>query len=454
MSIRFFAFVFVSFLLTAFQSVRGERPNAWEWSPYTIRAYVSVSEGTRNVLAPETIETVPLYLDEMATQWIGNFWNFQAKTIPSSFRENIFVDQDSLDPKFWETVEENTDKVVLLEIEIKGDLFVLYAREIDIRTRTLGAEIAVYLSDPEKIPQVCFEAICTVFAPIGLIEQLEGESVKIRMRGAELQTVQEIGVPLDQGAVFVPFVRSMERDGSLKSIIRVPWTALVYENRSGSRVTAKINSGIRSPISSRRRGRQEQLALRIGLPETPTHLKLVARVADSETANSLLKYRIYEKNDDDPKGTMIGETGFDGTFTLSPEPDKELRLLYVRQGNALVARLPVIRGLDSEREVPIPDSPVRLAAEATLLGIQEELIDMVARREILLARKNALDTKGDKTTAASVNAEITRLRKYDDFIMRIDLEHGKFRSNDPIVQKRIDKMFEETRKMVYDFSRR
>lgn len=429
-------------------TLNAETPTTWEWTPYKVHAWVVASDSAASSFPNDISGELSASLEPLVRQWLGRFWEFQAESAVGGVRTEILRNWENLNAEGWIEKHENGDKVFFVLVDLEKGEPCIRIRELDLKTRLFGGEHFASVPNSKLITQTAVMAMCEAFSPLALIERVENESAMIVLRAAELRPNFEFGESLKPGNVFVPVVRVLDRDGTCKQVARVPWTALSFESQNGSRVVSRVESGLRSPLSTRRRGRVEQLAIRLKLPENSTQLHLISKVTSDEGPISLPQYQIFEKNRDEENGTMIGMTDFGGRFELPPNPDRELRTLYVRQGKVLLARLPIIRGIDSECEVAIPDAPVRLAAEAVLRGIQEKLIDHLARREVLLARYAAQEADGDYDGLAKTNDELVRLKNIRDYLLQLDIEQTKYRSDDPVVQRRIDKMFEETRKMV------
>ena len=61
-------------------------------------------------------------------------------------------------------------------------------------------------------------------------------------------------------------------------------------------------------------------------------------------------------------------------------------MLFVKSGGVLLARLPIVPGAEEHVDVPLPDDDVRLRAAARLAAFREDMVDLVARRNIFMAR--------------------------------------------------------------------
>ena len=79
-------------------------------------------------------------------------------------------------------------------------------------------------------------------------------------------------------------------------------------------------------------------------------------------------------------------------------------MLLIKHGGQLLAKLPVVPGAERRINVPLPDDEARLVAEARLAAVREDLIDVVARRNILMARTRQKIEKKDFAAAQAVAA--------------------------------------------------
>jgi len=82
---------------------------------------------------------------------------------------------------------------------------------------------------------------------------------------------------------------------------------------------------------------------------------------------------------------LVGRTDHNGVLSI-PAANFPLQVLYVKHGGALLARLPMVPGLKPNLEAEIMDDDRRLAAEGFITALQENLVDLVVLREILITR--------------------------------------------------------------------
>jgi hypothetical protein len=98
------------------------------------------------------------------------------------------------------------------------------------------------------------------------------------------------------------------------------------------------------------------------------------------------------------------------------------------------------------------DDRKRLEAEAKLVGIREELIDLVARRSILAARTRAKIKANDLKAANNLVRELEGMPTATEFEQqRIRQQERLIESDDPRIQQRIEKLFNDTRDVLAEF---
>ena len=99
----------------------------------------------------------------------------------------------------------------------------------------------------------------------------------------------------------------------------------------------------------------------------------------------MIGYELYEKNLETTDMTFIGRTDWNGRLWVE-KTDQPLRLLYVKNGGAVLARLPFVPGLYPKVVADLSGDDIRLQAEAYIRGVQNSIVDLVAIRELFKAR--------------------------------------------------------------------
>ncbi|MEY4568045.1 MAG: hypothetical protein RLY14_3015, partial [Planctomycetota bacterium] len=133
-----------------------------------------------------------------------------------------------------------------------------------------------------------------------------------------------------------------------------------------------------------------------------------------------------------------------------------LVLLYVKNGETLLARLPIVVGLQPLYVAEVPDDSRRLEAEAFLRGLQSEVVDLVALRQVAAARVRLRMEEGKLDQAKQLVDELRQLKDYEK--MARDLDNVQRQVLDPasgpltpVAQLRIEKMFQQTRELLQKY---
>jgi hypothetical protein len=116
-----------------------------------------------------------------------------------------------------------------------------------------------------------------------------------------------------------------------------------------------------------------------------------------------------------------------------------------------LAKLPVVPGAEPEIVVPLPDDDMRLEAEARLAAMREELVDVVARRNILMARARQKIEDKDFEAAQELMRSVDQLPGRSQFNLTLTTASRLLRSDDPQIQRRIDQLFEATETVLSQY---
>jgi hypothetical protein len=181
-------------------------------------------------------------------------------------------------------------------------------------------------------------------------------------------------------------------------------------------------------------------------------LQLGSRALPGKPGSSrpLAGYDIYSHPADSPTTTLLGRTDGRGELTV-PADASPVRVLLVKHGGETMARLPIMPGLLPIAHAEVPDDDARLAAEGQVTGLQENLIELVANRAVLMVRIRARMRDGKLDEAKQLMEELRKLGRQDELSLLIDMRKRAAISEDPRMQKKIDRLFEDTREIVIRF---
>lgn len=133
-----------------------------------------------------------------------------------------------------------------------------------------------------------------------------------------------------------------------------------------------------------------------------------------------------------------------------------LYLYYIKNGETLLARLPIITGYRDSEKADLPDDRRRLQAEAFLKGIQGEILDLVVRRKILDARIRRKIDEGKLDEASSLLDELKKVRSYEGLSAQIQNIERRAESTEnglipAPVKERINKMLSTTSDLMKNY---
>ncbi|MDO4550857.1 MAG: hypothetical protein Q4C96_06355 [Planctomycetia bacterium] len=445
-----------------------------EMSPYNITIILTVEP---NQNSSEITAHLKSDLENQINSRIGGAWNVTFMEPPGSLAGNMINNLDSLQ---FSTLPENIlggDKVIFLAVRFIPDTrsYKIFARELDVRMQTFSSIYQEEVPVSWKLGSCLFHSMMSVFAPISIIESLDGEKVTLRVRAANLPTPEKGILLMKPGMVGMPIVRYNNAKGVAQKIQPVIWTFLVVEELQNRDVFCKLETGIRSPLSNRRRGRIEQTVLAIHPTQKSTILRLTSR---QERGKPLAGYAVYtlgtsasvtpeNKNRDllpeelKPADTLdkktgkklylVGRTNRHGEIEIPPQKDSPLALVIVKSGATILAKLPIIPGQEPFLTAEIPDMDMILETESINVGLQQELVDMVASRQIYLARAKTFLEEDDVENAKKMLAEIRLLPTREVFERTVLEKQKEFYSSEKNTQKQIEKMFTETLVLMAKF---
>jgi hypothetical protein len=413
----------------------------WEFDPYRIRLVVAFEDDTQ--FTSERREQIKDEVCEQIEAYIGAPWEVDVVLAAGSLQWRMLSSLSALAAA--EVMgENNCDKAWLAVVRRDTMESYIEVREYDTLTQHWGPLLRREVPRIERLSHELFRALLAVFAPLAEIDAVEESTAQLRWRAGMLPSRDPQVLLFQVGDVLEPYLRSTDRDGNTRKVQNIDWTYLAVTSVEGGSGTATVYTGLRSPLARRKRGRVQQLALAVRSEPGVTQLQLRSR---SEDAQPLVGYEVYAYAPDSPATTLLGYSDADGFIDIPPGAAR-LRLLLIKNGNELLARVPVVPGLKQHLELRLADDAPRLAAEGFLIGLQERLIDVVVRRHVLIARIKLRIEQGQLDDASRLMDELRRMDSQQQFLLALDQQQQKSLASDPVVQRKIEKMFATARELV------
>ncbi len=423
--------------------------SVWELTPYQIQACITLGNDAR--LTPELADEVARHLVARTDTLIGPAWFLQAVPTPPELRSLAFqLAQPALPlpPDAW-LHRLDLDKLVFITISAdETGSYAIWAREFDQRLRLWSTPRSYQVPQRERLPAAAVQALLEVFCPLAQVEMRSEKEAVLLLRGGALPPRDRSIKLVRTGDIYYPALRFNERDGLPRKITPIDWTLLAVSSVSedGTDITAALHTGLRSPLSNRRRGRVEQLALLVRPPHAPTQLVLRSR---TQTSKPLAGYEIFAYGPDSRATDLLGLTNRDGTIEIPPHDGA--RIIIVKHGGELLAKLPLVPGLHPLLTAYLPDDTERLEAEGIIVGFQQAFIDLIARRKLYISRARKAVDDGKLDEARQHLDELKKLGSYAELTQTLRMAKQKMVSTDPRTQAKINKLFSDTQKVVDKF---
>jgi hypothetical protein len=145
---------------------------------------------------------------------------------------------------------------------------------------------------------------------------------------------------------------------------------------------------------------------------------------------------------------LVGQTDRQGRLVVPSLKGTLMRVLLVKNGSALLAKLPIVPGLERQLTADVPNDDQRLGAEGFVNGLQEELLDIVARQKILVAMIHSRMEAKQFDKAAALVEELRGLPTAQQLNVLLVREQERLATNDTSIQKKIETMIGDTRQLI------
>lgn len=423
---------------------------AWEHSPYRVLATLAVDDGARP--QPGLEAGLAKSIADRVDGALRPLWEFKSSVPDGGIQRRQCFDLREIPWDELSAEQTANDKLLWLGVRVVPNGYELACREFDVHVRRWGPVRRSFVQQASFLPEASFALLKETFSPLARITPIEGndEQVQLSFKGSGLPRPSGEEAFVTVGEAYLPMLRRTDRAGKLVpgGIMPVPWTYLTVAD-AGSKTqnadwVAAIHSGVRRPFGAAKRGIVEQVAIALGNSPGATQVRFHARTDKSQ---GLAGYEVFRAG---PDGTTdrIGVTDRDGVITLPPT-DEKISMLMLRSDGQVLAKVPVAIGGGEVQQTPIADNVARLQAQAEAQVVREELIDLVARRAIMMGRVKAMLKSGRVEEAKELMSELDALPSPSVFGRTIENAARKIpRSDDPSVQRRIDALFSSTREIL------
>lgn len=421
---------------------------SWEYSAYESRLWL-VTDGSPQLqgIEQQVRDELPAWTE---SRLLG-VWDLKIEEPTINMRARLregFAQVETADILAIEPKSLLGDKLYLIMLEDLGSGFQVGVREVDCRTRDVGAMLSVTVGHVEMIVPTIESLLLKAFTPITKIESIEDVAVKARLRAGGMIVDPQSPALVEPGQVLVPVLRRDDRNGEpLKNGVQpVAWTTLLVKTRLDSIVVCELTSGFRSPMPTKVGARTSRYAVVAKSQLDSTHVVLRSR----GRGQLLAGYEVFSKSNSEAEAKLVGVTDWRGSLEV-PSTDGKLQVLIVKNGNQLLARLPLVAGYQAEAFATTIEDDARLEAEGFVQAFQGRIMDLVARREIIASRlrKRIEEKKFDE--ASKLLEDFRALENRSDLKKSLDVQQQAITSKDRLTQARIDKLLGDANKLNLRF---
>ena len=423
----------------------------WAFSPY--RVHVTIAADTALRPQPNLAYDLQQSLSEQIAAYLSPLWVTDVSVAADAASRRQCFESRELS---WDELPaelKEFDKLLWLGVRAAPEGYELTAREFDVYTRRWAPVHRRNVPQRAYLNEACFNLLATTFSPLALIEPIADNDAQVQLvlKGSGLPRQSDVDQFTKPGNVFQPLLRRSDRAGEFveNGVTAVPWTFLTAASaEEDGRWLADVHTGTRRPFGMPRRGRVEQIAIATRNPPGPAKVRFHAR---SDREQGLAGYEVF-RAEDDGSTELIGVTDRDGVISIPPMADAPVTMVLLRSDGQLLAKLPVPAGSGAMLETPVADSVARLRAQSEAQVVREQLVDVVARRAIMMARVRSFLEKGRLDDAKKLMLELDSLPTSSAFGRTIEAAAKKIpASTDPTVQRSIDKLFSTTRELLGKF---
>jgi hypothetical protein len=421
----------------------------WDLQPYRIQATLAID--APGDLAERLAADLPEYLEHRAEASIGPVWQLHVDAAIGPLRQRALHEIDSLTTKDLPKSDPVEDKRVLLTVRATPWGYELAGREYDRYVDRWGQTLRASTRQTNSLAEQLFALLERIVTPLAQfhLDPANDRQVILLPRGASLPHAGNDFQWAVDGDVYLPIYRRTTREGELVAggSQVVPWTFLELTKVEAQQATGVIQSGTTRPFAIRQRGRIEQIAIALRADPGESLVRLRSR---TEKEKPLVGYQVFSQNTGEHDTRLVGSSDDAGEVRVT-SGKTAVQLLYVKSGGELLARVPIVPGARSEIDVPLPDDDLRLQAAARLAALREDLVDLVARRNIFIARVRQQIEDKHYPQAKQLLETLDGLPSRAQFTQTLEREQRLHRTKDPQVQRQIDQLFAGMQTVVGKF---
>lgn len=342
---------------------------------------------------------------------------------------------------------EEYDKIFVVRISNDASGKRVEAAEMETLMRSFGESKSAPFYSGSDLPNVVGFCVTQAFSPMLRIDDAGMKNAVGMLRAGNLIMDEESPANIPVGAALQPMVRKNDRNGRPILIGALDWAHLIATERKGANVSMDLYAGMAGGLQ----GRKNKRTFKMARMQRPKYESTLLRLhAKGREDRPLIGYELYERELKSKSMTFVGRTDWNGRLEIE-KSDQPMRLLYVKNGGAVLARLPIVPGLTTMEVADLSGDDMRLQAEAYVRGVQNAIIDLVAIRKLLAARIRLRLKKGQMEQAEELLNALQKQPTNEELADDMGKKQGMFLKEigrNANQRRKVDLMFKETREML------
>ncbi len=388
-------------------------------------------------------------LQEQVAGQLGAMWNADYEISPhlGAAGEEVLEEKSVLLSGIYG--ESGYDKVFWLTVSSRGGRYSVSGIEWDGTIKQPGPVLSQETRDSRRIDETLMATMLDLFRPVAIVNEVAPRKIVLTTRAGEFLPPVELGTQFRVGDYLAMSIRYLDRKRVLQRIQEVPWTYLRVDSIDRARMEMTAVSAFRQPIPEP--GRRIEIAgLLLKVVHDETVLTLNARGTPPEPliASPVDVMDRYPTMEDAVEDRIRLVSDRLGSVAIPAFPDSPMRYLMIHSGDQVLAKVPIIPGVTERLQLEVPNDAPRLAVEGELFLLQGQLIDLVARGAVLMARATSSAKAGRWEEVDGFTTELDQLPILEDVLEEIDgyEAQGSFEAqalNDNVQQARIRRMCQD-----------
>jgi hypothetical protein len=378
------------------------------------------------------------------------------------------------------------DKIYAVSLQDRGGVFELQLVEFDTNARVRVLAASRKFRNLAMLSNQIVSCLHEVFSPISRIQyngMTDGKTASIEMRSVGLVPDVNQGSPvlLQKGDVLRPIVRMNDRKTDAPAydgVIEVIWTYMFVNKmithqekslnatRSNGSARGEVVSTytmLRNPLAARRNTTQQKYGLLVRPKSNSSLLKITAMGRDDYT---LQGYNVFAKSpkidladESDTPTIRIGQTDWRGGIEIDQDifagqGKTKLVVIYIKNGQRVLARLPIVPGYRPVETAALPNDDYRLQFEAFFVGLQNSVLDYTIQRKVYEIRIKHHVEENEEKEARELLVELKKVPGIEALGQILATKEAGVQDNpliDATIRPQIDRMFKQTRDLIGEF---